>query len=376
MTEQPVFRPVRQNPAYRTVAFFIMIKIISVIGARPQFIKAATISRIIRASEGISEKILHTGQHYDRNMSEVFFRELNIPEPDFNLNIGSGSHAMQTGNMMIGIEKILAEEKPDWVLLFGDTNSTIAGAVTAAKLHIPVAHVEAGLRSFNRMMPEEINRIVTDKISDILFAPTQTAVENLRHEGLEKNTRLTGDVMYDSVLFHQHIIKQNPEKYSIANLPEKYLLATIHRAENTDHPENLENILKAFGEAGYPVILPLHPRTAKTISQFTIPSNLTITEPVSYLKMLSITMNAFKVLTDSGGLQKEAYFLKIPCITLRTETEWVETLIDNWNIITATDPKKIIDAIHLPIPDRHPQPLFGNGNAAEIILHLLTGKMS
>lgn len=349
------------------------MKIVSVIGARPQFIKAATISRIIRTRSDIREVILHTGQHYDENMSGLFFNELNIPEPHYNLGVGSESHAIQTGRMLEGIETILLKEKPDWTLLYGDTNSTIAGALAATKLHIPVAHVEAGLRSFNRVMPEEINRIVTDRISDLLFAPTETAVKNLRNEGLAENTRFTGDVMYDSVLFYRDIVEKDPGAYSFQDLPEDFLLATIHRAENTDHPQQMENILNAFRELPYPVLLPIHPRTKKIISRFFIPQNLHLIEPVGYLMMLSLILKARKVLTDSGGLQKEAYFLGTPCVTLRTETEWVETLHDGWNTITATDPVKIIRAAQLPYPEHPRSQAFGTGNAAEIIVGLFTG---
>jgi len=348
------------------------MKIVSVIGARPQFVKAATISRTIRRHPHIKEVILHTGQHYDENMSRLFFEELNIPEPNYNLGVGSGSHAVQTGRMLEGIETILMKEKPDWTLLYGDTNSTVAGALAATKLHIPVAHVEAGLRSFNRIMPEEINRIVTDRISDLLFAPTETAVKNLRNEGLSDVTRFTGDVMYDSVLYYREIIEKDPAAYLMQDLPKNFLLATIHRAENTDHPGNMENILKAIRELPYPVLLPIHPRTKKIITKFNIPQNLHLIEPVGYLEMLSLILKAQKVLTDSGGLQKEAYFLGTPCITLRTETEWVETLHDNWNTITATDPEKIIRAVQLPVPQHAQSQAFGNGNAAQIIAGLFT----
>ncbi|MFH1296660.1 MAG: UDP-N-acetylglucosamine 2-epimerase (non-hydrolyzing) [Bacteroidota bacterium] len=349
------------------------MKIVSVIGARPQFIKAAAISRVIRVRPDIREVILHTGQHYDENMSRFFFEELSIPEPNYNLGVGSGSHAWQTGKMLEGIEAILLKEKPDWTLLFGDTNSTIAGALAATKLHVPVAHVEAGLRSFNRIMPEEINRIVTDRISDLLCAPTQTAVTNLHNEGLQEATRFTGDVMYDSVLFYREIVEKDPAAYSIQDLPKDFLLATIHRAENTDHPQQMENILYAIRQLPYPVLLPIHPRTKKMISGFSLPQNLRLIDPVGYLLMLSLILKATKVLTDSGGLQKEAYFLGTPCITLRTETEWVETLHDGWNTVTSTDPEKIIRAVQLP-PPVHPQSqAFGKGDAAEIIVGLFTG---
>ncbi|MEI7663751.1 MAG: UDP-N-acetylglucosamine 2-epimerase (non-hydrolyzing) [Bacteroidota bacterium] len=348
------------------------MKIVSIVGARPQFIKAATVSRVLRKHPAINEIMLHTGQHYDSNMSDVFFRELDIPEPDYNLGVGSGSHAEQTGMMLQKIEEILISEKPDCTLVYGDTNSTLAGALAAAKLHIPVAHVEAGLRSFNRAMPEEINRIVTDRISDMLFAPTQTAVDHLTREGLADITFLTGDVMYDSVLFYKKWILLEPQKYKTPGIPEKYLLATIHRAENTDNPANLENIFLAFSRCKQEIVLPIHPRTRKIIqSGTTLPSNVHIIDPAGYLHMLKLTMDATRVLTDSGGLQKEAYFLGKQCITLRTETEWVETLHDRWNIITGSDPELIGKALESPLPSAPRQSVFGNGMAAGLILEKL-----
>ncbi|MCX6276808.1 MAG: UDP-N-acetylglucosamine 2-epimerase (non-hydrolyzing) [Bacteroidetes bacterium] len=348
------------------------MKILTIVGARPQFIKAATVSRIIRANPEVTEILLHTGQHYDQNMSEVFFRELNIPEPHFNLGVGSGSHAGQTGNMLIGIEEILIQQKPDITLVYGDTNSTLAGALASTKLHIPVAHVEAGLRSFNRAMPEEINRIVTDRISDMLFAPTHTAVENLTHEGLANVACFTGDVMYDSVLFYEARIQKDPEKYKTDGLPANYLLATIHRAENTDNPENLQNIFRAFSKLNLPVVLPIHPRTRKILNDLIkLPRNVYIINPVGYLQMMKLIMDAAKVLTDSGGLQKEAYFLNKQCITLRTETEWVETLHDHWNIIAGSDPESIEKAANSPLPVASRHAGFGDGASAEKILEKL-----
>jgi UDP-GlcNAc3NAcA epimerase len=348
------------------------MKIVTIVGARPQFIKAATVSRIIRAHPEIHEILVHTGQHYDENMSDVFFRELSIPVPDYNLEVGSGSHGEQTGRMLKGIEEVLVSEKPDCTLVYGDTNSTLAGALASVKLHIPVAHVEAGLRSFNRAMPEEINRIVTDRISDMLFAPTQTAIDNLTTEGLAGITCFTGDVMYDSVLFYSEWIQRDPAKYRTAGLPANYLLATIHRAENTDNPENLRNIFTALAKLNKDVVLPIHPRTRKIIqTSFSIPGNVHIIDPVGYLEMLKLTMDATKVLTDSGGLQKEAYFLQKQCITLRTETEWVETLHDQWNIITGSDPQKIEAAVLSDIPSATQQLCFGDGKSAGIILEKL-----
>jgi len=345
------------------------MKIVTVIGARPQFIKAATISRILLHDPDIKEILVHTGQHYDQNMSDIFFEELNIPHPDFNLEVGSASHAVQTGKMLEGIEAILLEEKPDWTLVYGDTNSTLAGALAATKLNIPLAHVEAGLRSFNRNMPEEINRIVTDRISDLLFAPTQTAMINLEKEGLLEASCLTGDVMFDSVLFYMEKILKNPDSFKINDLPQDYLLATVHRAENTDNIDNLKNLFQAFSESRQVIVLPIHPRTRKIIKNtILLPENVQIIDPVGYLQMLYLTMHAGKVLTDSGGLQKEAYFLGKQCITLRTETEWVETLHDNWNIITGTDPEKILKAIRSEVPSSSRNSSFGNGKASEAIV--------
>jgi UDP-GlcNAc3NAcA epimerase len=355
---------------FYTIRWFM--KIVTVIGARPQFIKAATISRILVNDPGVEEVLVHTGQHYDQNMSDIFFEELDIPHPDFNLDVGSGSHAIQTGKMLEGIESILMEQKPDWTLVYGDTNSTLAGAVAATKLNIRLAHVEAGLRSFNRAMPEEINRIITDRISDLLFAPTPTAMVNLETEGLLKASCLTGDVMFDSILFYREKIAKDPGAYRIQGLPEDYLLVTVHRAENTDDIGHLKNLFLAFSQSGREIILPIHPRTRKIIANtITIPDNVHIIDPVGYLQMISLTMNAGKVLTDSGGLQKEAYFLGRPCITLRTETEWVETVHDNWNTITGTDPQKILDAIRLPFPPAQQNSSFGNGKAAETIIETL-----
>lgn len=348
------------------------MKIVTIVGARPQFIKAATLSRVIAKSPGITEIIVHTGQHYDSNMSEIFFSELNIPVPGYNLAVGSGSHASQTAQMLTGIEEVLLKEKPDWTLVYGDTNSTLAGCLASVKIHIPVAHVEAGLRSYNRIMPEEINRIVTDRISDLLFAPTATAVKNLENEGLGNITVLSGDVMYDSILFYREMILKDPVKYKTELPAGHFLLATIHRAENTDHPENLSSILKAFESSGKTIVWPIHPRTRKTIAEkHKLPANVHIIEPVGYLEMLKLTLDADKVLTDSGGLQKEAYFLGTPCVTLRTETEWVETVHDGWNTVTGTDFNKILGAIHLPVPSVPQNQSFGDGKAAETIIRRL-----
>ncbi len=346
------------------------MKIVSVVGARPQFVKAAVVEKVIEKRNDIENILIHTGQHYDENMSSVFFDELEIPRPDFNLEVGSASHAVQTAQIMIRLEKILMKTQPDWVLVYGDTNSTIAASLTAAKLHIKIAHVEAGLRSFNRLMPEEINRITTDRISNLLFAPTQNAMELLSKEGLEKNAVMTGDVMYDSVLFYEKLAEK---KYSLSDITElkDFYLATIHRPANTDNNENLQNIFTAFSNLDLPVILPLHPRTRAKLDVIKYSDNVKILEPVSYLEMILLLKNSKKVLTDSGGLQKEAYFLKKPCLTLRTETEWIETLNNNWNIITGPNADVILDKIKED-PTGEQGNYFGDGKAGEKIVEELT----
>ena len=335
----------------------------TIIGARPQFIKAAAVSRAIAehnrlASTSspltpnpipITEVIIHTGQHYDDRMSAIFFEQLQIPDPDYNLNVGSGPHGQQTGDMLSGIEKILIKEKPDWVLVYGYTNSTLAGALAASKLHIKIAHVEAGLRSFNRRMPEEINRIVTDHLSDLLFCPSQTAVNNLAAEGITAGVRITGDVMFDAIKYAEAKINEYStilKRLGLEN--KKYFLATVHRAENTDNEDRLISImsaLSALAEQGI-VILPLHPRTKKMLENskqpFKTNDSLKIIEPVGYFDMIALQQSARMILTDSGGMQKEAYWLKVPCITLRDETEWTETVEAGWNILTGADRERII----------------------------------
>lgn len=347
------------------------MKIVTIVGARPQFIKAATVSRIIKNHPEIQEVIVHTGQHYDSNMSEVFFKELDIPEPNINLEVGSGLHGKQTACMLEGIEEVLISEKPDWVLVYGDTNSTIAGSLAAAKLNIRIAHVEAGLRSFNRTMPEEINRIATDHISSCLFAPTQNAMELLAKEGLADKAIFSGDVMYDSILHYNEIASKRTSLKNIVNIePGKYFLATVHRQENTDNIENLRQIFKAFARLDFPVVIPMHPRTRKYMNDI-VYTNAIIIEPVGYLEMITLLNNCQKVLTDSGGLQKEAFFLKKPCITLREETEWIETLQDNWNFVVGTNDQKILEKIKETHFGKQKQ-FFGDGNAAKkIIEHLL-----
>jgi UDP-N-acetylglucosamine 2-epimerase len=326
------------------------MKILTVVGARPQFIKLAPLSKILREN-GINEIIVHTGQHYDENMNDLFFKELEIPEPDYNLGIGSGNHGEQTGRMLIEIEKIMLKEKPDLVIVYGDTNSTLAGALAASKLHIKLAHVEAGLRSFNKRMPEEINRVLTDHVSDILFCPTQTAVENLKNEGITNGVYLVGDVMFDALLHFSKISDMKSNILERLNIkPKEYCLATIHRAENTDNYERLKNILTAFSKLDEIVVFPIHPRTRKMINYYGLDGlldndNVKVIDPVGYLDMLKLEKNAKAILTDSGGVQKEAFWLKVPCITLRDETEWIETINLGWNRLVGSNVEKIVEAV-------------------------------
>ena len=353
------------------------MKIVTVIGARPQFIKAAPVSKAFKEA-GITEFLVHTGQHYDYGMSQIFFEEMNIPEPNVNLGVGSGNHGWQTAQILIGIEKVLVAEKPDYVLVYGDTNSTLAGALAAVKLHIPLAHVEAGLRSFNREMPEEHNRVLTDHCADLLFCPTQTAVDNLAKEGITQGIHLVGDTMYDAVLQFGEIARQRSTILQDLDLqPNGYLLATVHRQANTDNPKNLRDILTAFAEIEEPIIFPIHPRTRQKIVEFDLLSpqptmrNPKFIEPVGYLDMLMLEQSARMILTDSGGIQKEAYWLGVPCVTLREETEWVETVQAGWNILTSADPVQIVTAVHsFATPPIHPI-LHGGIQASELIGQLL-----
>jgi len=445
------------------------MKIATVIGARPQFIKAAAVSRAIAeqrrneglrpisrgktgtrprphflsekkgsrpsfspgavpvfsgASPAIEEILIHTGQHYDDGMSAVFFRELEIPEPKYNLNVGSGPHGQQTGRMLAAIEEVLLAEKPDWVLIYGDTNSTLAGALAAAKLHIPIAHVEAGLRSFNRRMPEEINRIVADQLSTLLFCPSQVAVDNLAAEGIGKNggktgtaphffsekkgrspsfspgagpvsspaegikkmgavpifsqrVVVTGDVMADALQFAA--TKASAQSDILARLglqPQRYLLATVHRAENTDDPQRLADILSTFAALDEPVVFPAHPRTRKFMHEknYLPPPHVRLIDPVGYFDIVALEKSARLLLTDSGGMQKEAYWFGVPCVTLRDETEWVETVASGWNVLTGADRDRIITAVRTFKPPAAHPPLYGDGKAAEKIVHTLSVK--
>lgn len=364
------------------------MKIVSVIGARPQFIKAAAVSRAIIEhgkdcpGRAINEIIVHTGQHYDMNMSQLFFDELDIPQPDYNLGIGSGFHGEQTGRMLEKIESILIREEPDCCLVYGDTNSTLAGALAAAKLHIRIAHVEAGLRSFNRKMPEEVNRVITDHISDLLFCPTETSVANLSNEGITANVYLIGDVMFDCMRYYTERAKA-VERKTLKGLdirPKSYYLATVHRTENTNDGMRLTHIFQAFDKIASedcPVVLPLHPRTVKYTRKhgLKLTNCVRVIQPVSYLEMVALEKNAQLILTDSGGIQKEAYWLNVPCITLRDETEWTETVETGWNVLTGADRHLIIDAVRNSHNRRgeNPKSVYGNGNAAEQICKVLQG---
>jgi UDP-GlcNAc3NAcA epimerase len=353
------------------------MNILTIIGARPQFIKAAVLSRYIRdnPSFGIHETLVHTGQHYDQNMSDVFFYEMDIPKPDINLHTGSGNHGKTTGLMLEKIEDVILERKPDIVLVYGDTNSTLAGALAASKLHIPVAHVEAGLRSFMMVMPEEQNRKLTDHLSTWLFCPTQTAVNNLSKEGItdnddgkpnsdKKRVTLTGDIMYEASLYYR-------EKEKILINKNPYILITIHRAENTDNPLRLASIVKAINDlSDCKFIFPIHPRTRKMLNQqnLVFSSHVKIIEPVGYLEMITYESECSAILTDSGGVQKEAFFFRKPCITIRDSTEWVELVDSGWNTLTGADTDRIINAvrnIHIPVDYLS---LYGDGHCAEKII--------
>ncbi len=352
------------------------MKILSIVGARPQFVKAAPVSQAVRKKH--TEILLHTGQHYDENMSRIFFDDLGIPRPDYNLEIGSESHAVQTARMLEGVEQVLFEQKPDAVLVYGDTNSTIAGALAATKLHIPVAHVEAGLRSFNWDMPEEINRVLTDRISRWLFCPTQTAIDHLKNEGRTEGVFLTGDVMYDALLHFSQLAEARPSPLQRFGLSEKtYCLATVHRPANTDDPKNLSAIVNAFLESGETIIFPVHPRTRKFLADYGLDKkieaseNLRVVEPLSYLDILVLEKHAKKILTDSGGMQKEAYLWGVPCVTLRGETEWTETIEEGWNRLVGARHGEILEAIadfHPTTPRRFS---YGDGHASEKMVHIL-----
>ena len=358
------------------------MNLMTVVGARPQFVKAATLSRAIarhnasRPGAAVVEKIVHTGQHYDANLSDVFFQELQIPAPAFHLGIGSGPHGAQTGRMLEAVEAVIGDERPDAVLVYGDTNSTLAAALAAAKLHVPVAHVEAGLRSYNRRMPEELNRVLADHVSTWLFCPTRVAVGNLDREGVTKGVENVGDVMYDGMLHYRPMAKEAAlEKAGVQR--KAYVLASVHRAENTDDPARLAAVMQSLGEAAERfgrVVLALHPRTRGRLLEqsIAVPQGVHVIEPAPYLEMIALLANARAVMTDSGGVQKEAFFLEIPCITLRDETEWLETVESDANRLAGAEPARAASALDALAegrwrPDFSGRP-YGTGKAAEAIV--------
>lgn len=346
-------------------------RILTVLGARPQFVKAAVVSAAIGRRDDMEEMLIHTGQHFDDNMSTIFFEELGIPAPAYNLGIGGGSHAANTGRAMEGIEALIEETRPDWVLVYGDTDSTLAGALAAAKLCVPIAHVEAGLRSFNRRMPEEINRICTDHVSSLLFAPSQVAVDNLAREGIVgAAVRKTGDVMFDAVRIFTRLAEQRSTILAdMALTPAGYVLSTLHRKENTDHPERLAAVFEGLGRSPVPVVLPLHPRTRKRIAEFGIkvPDRIRIVDPIGYLDILLLEKHARVIASDSGGMQKEAYFQGVPCAVLRDETEWTELVDAGVNRLVGTDPDAIEATIATAEFSDVPPDIYGDGHSADCV---------
>ena len=355
-------------------------KILSIVGARPQFIKACALSAAFRARDRLREVIVHTGQHYDFSLSDVFFKELDLPAPDFHLGVGSAAHGAQTGRMIEKLEEVMLREKPELAVVFGDTNSTLAGALAAAKLRIPVAHVEAGMRCGDPGMPEEINRTVTDRVATLFFCPTQTAVNNLAREGIKRNVHLVGDVMLDSFLRFQPAAVKNSKILERERLrPGGFYLLTVHRAENTDSIQRLFAILEGCAGAESPVIFPVHPRTRKILGpEFSFPAPVRAIEPVSYTDMLALEAGASAVITDSGGVQKEAYLSGAPCLTLRETTEWPETVEAGWNLLVGADPAAIRKAVREFRPAGDRKSLFGPegaaGRIATIIENYLTKK--
>ncbi|MBZ4646312.1 MAG: UDP-N-acetylglucosamine 2-epimerase [Clostridia bacterium] len=350
------------------------MKFVSVVGARPQFIKCAPISRELRQRH--EEILVHTGQHYDNNMSDIFFNELGIPVPNYNLGVGSSSHGEQTGKMLHGIEKILLKNKPDMMLVYGDTNSTLAGSLAAAKLQIPVAHIEAGLRSFDRSMPEELNRVLTDHASSLLFCPTATAVRNLKREGIVEGVHNVGDVMMDALLYNIGIADEKSNIIERLHLTSReFLVVTVHRASNTDNIKKLSDIVSALCSTDTKVVFPVHPRTEKYLKTYglweKLHQNVELIPPLGYIDMLKLMVNAKKIITDSGGVQKEAYMLGVPCITLRENTEWMETVEDGWNVLVGSDYTKIMYAIDYFTGSHTKGEFFGKGNTASIINSIL-----
>jgi UDP-GlcNAc3NAcA epimerase len=348
------------------------LRVLTVVGARPQFIKAAPVSRVLRSRH--EEFLLHTGQHYDVEMSELFFKQLHIPTPDRNLEVGSGDHGAQTGAMLAGVEAAVKEFRPDRVLVYGDTNSTLAGALAAAKMHVSVAHVEAGLRSFDRRMPEELNRVVTDHLSDLLLCPTETAVANLAREGIEQGVSLTGDVMFDVFLQNVEVARRECRVVDELGLtPGRFHLMTVHRPENTDDPARLGAIFAGIADSGARTVFPAHPRTRAAMSspEVALPPNMSIIDPVGYLEMLALEDAAELIVTDSGGVQKEAYFAGKPCVTLRRSTEWPETVAAGWNRLVGADTAAIGESLRSLRPAGTRPELFGDGHAAEKVVAVL-----
>lgn len=356
-----------------------MIKIVTIVGARPQFIKAAAVSRAIRNefADRVTECLVHTGQHFDENMSKVFFDELDIPEPKYNLEISGGHHGAMTGRMLEAVEKVLLDEQPDWVLIYGDTNSTLSGALAATKLHIPVAHVEAGLRSFNMRMPEEVNRIISDRISTLLFCPTKTAVGNLAAEGITKGVSNVGDVMFDVALHYRQRAREQSRILDQLGLQDKgFVLTTCHRAENTDNPQRLAQIVEALVRLSnhFPVVLPIHPRTRRLLAESGMSERLggvRITDPMPFIDMVALEQAAKVILTDSGGVQKEAFFYGVPCVTMRDETEWTETIAARWNVLVGADADKIVSAVISAREGSQGVAPYGSGKASADIVRAL-----
>ena len=350
------------------------MKLLTIVGARPQFIKASPLSLVLRQYH--RETLVHTGQHYDYGMSDVFFEDLGIPAPDYHLGIGSGEHGAQTGAMLHALEEVLLKERPDAVIVYGDTNSTLAGALAAAKLHLPVAHIEAGLRSFNRVMPEEINRVLTDHVSTWLFAPSELSRDQLAQEGIQAGVHVVGDIMYDALLLHRSRADTSSLVLDQLGLsPKSYYVATVHRADSTDRREKLASIFEGLGRLDKPVIMPLHPRTLKKVEEFQIllRENIKPLEPLGYLDMLKLQSQASCILTDSGGVQKEAYYLHVPCVTLRSETEWMETVTAGWNLICGTEFGAIVEGVRKMEGCQVPHPnLYGDGTTAQRIVEILS----
>ena len=354
------------------------MRVLSIVGARPQFVKLAAVAAAFGAEADVEHVIVHTGQHYDAAMSDVFFADLRIPDPDVHLGVGSGSHGVQTGAMLAALDGVIDEHRPDWVLVYGDTNSTLAGAVAAVKLHVPVAHLEAGLRSFNRLMPEEHNRVLTDHAADLLLAPTQVAMDHLAHEGLASRSVLVGDVMTDVCFLVRDAVRQaEPDLPEGVTVDGGYVVATIHRAENTDHPERLRAIVASLQSLAVPVVLLAHPRLVARAAEFGInveAGAVHATAPVPYPQMVAAVLHSRGVVTDSGGLQKEAYLLGVPCTTLRTETEWVETLQDGWNVLDP-DLSRVATAALRERPTSAQSVPYGDGHAAERVAAILRDRL-